>query len=553
MHLTKAVVTALAVMVLLSTVAGAEEYVQGEVIVQYLPAYSPGRGVSASPDPGLAELLDSYGVYEQVPLCDPSERPQGGHPDGVWTLAEWDTAAEAVNLFDWFLVKYTDPSDPPDVAGVFRASGYFAEAGPNHLGEYTTLRVEPDDGYFDEQWHLDYDTVPTADIDAPEGWYWLGGEIRNVKVGIIDTGIWSSNGEYSGIHVDIKANVDEDAINDLDTFPQDNHFTSHGTRHARIISAVTNNTVGVAGVTWNRGKLIIVKNTIGGFPDEFKSAKGIVFCVDHYAEVLNMSWVIEDTALIRKAMQHAMMLDVSMVASFNNTGGEDISFPASFGPVIGVGGTDKDGDFWEGSSWWYDTMFCTAPAVDIFSTYKGSHQNYGNDTGNSYAAPQVSGVLALIRGKKAGTYPDLDEWAKDDLRKSCEHPDYFDSHEGYGKVSVKKALGPRSGPIPPPPGGCLSEDVVASYALGPNFPNPVAGTTSFAFEVGEGCEVDTAVLIIYDISGRRVAELEKPIEGPGEYEITWDVKTGGTTAAPGVYVYELEVGDYKAARKMIIQ
>jgi hypothetical protein len=302
MRLTKAVVTALAVVVLLSTVAGAEDYVQGEVIVQYLPAYSPGRGASASPDPGLAELLDSYGVYEQVPLCDPSERPQGGHPDGVWTLAEWDAAAEVVNLFDWFLVKYTDPTEPPDVAGVFTNSGYFVEAGANHLGEYTALRVEPNDDYFDEQWHLDYDTVPTADIDAPEGWCWLGAVIRNVKVGIIDTWIWSDNGEYSGIHADIKTNVDEDAINDLDTFPMDTNSHSHGTMNSGIISAVTDNGTGVAGVTWNRSKLVITDNETAGCPDEFKSAKGMVFCVDHYAEVLNMSWVIQDSPVIRKAM-----------------------------------------------------------------------------------------------------------------------------------------------------------------------------------------------------------------------------------------------------------
>ena len=60
-------------------------------------------------------------------------------------------------------------------------------------------------------------------------------------------------------------------------------------------------------------------------------------------------------------------------------------------------------------------------------------------------------------------------------------------------------------------------------------------------------------MTVYDVSGRRVAELEKPVEGPGEYGITWNPKEDGANVAPGVYVYELKVGDYKEARKMVIQ
>ena len=65
---------------------------------------------------------------------------------------------------------------------------------------------------------------------------------------------------------------------------------------------------------------------------------------------------------------------------------------------------------------------------------------YGD--GNSYAGPQVSAIVALIRGKQPGTYPDLDEWAKEELRESCEHPGYYQNKGGYGKVSLYKALGP---------------------------------------------------------------------------------------------------------------
>lgn len=43
MRSTKAVVTALAVVLLLGSAAGAEDYTEGEVIVRYLPGVRPAR------------------------------------------------------------------------------------------------------------------------------------------------------------------------------------------------------------------------------------------------------------------------------------------------------------------------------------------------------------------------------------------------------------------------------------------------------------------------------------------------------------------------------
>lgn len=75
----------------------------------------------------------------------------------------------------------------------------------------------------------------------------------------------------------------------------------------------------------------------------------------------------------------------------------------------------------------------------------------------------------------------------------------------------------------------------------------------FGFTVPEGCGAPAATLYVYDVTGRRIAEMEKPLDGAGEYAITWDLKAGGTSLAPGVYVYELEVGDYTAVRKMVVE
>ena len=82
------------------------------------------------------------------------------------------------------------------------------------------------------------------------------------------------------------------------------------------------------------------------------------------------------------------------------------------------------------------------------------------------------------------------------------------------------------------------------YSLAPARPNPSGGTVTFAFTTGEAGRV---TLSVYDIAGRLVATA---YEGPAEVGET--TLTADLALAPGVYVYELKAGEYKAARKMVV-
>ncbi len=83
----------------------------------------------------------------------------------------------------------------------------------------------------------------------------------------------------------------------------------------------------------------------------------------------------------------------------------------------------------------------------------------------------------------------------------------------------------------------------AAFTLHQNVPNPVAGATTFSFELPEGADVDLAV---YDAAGRKVAAVAEGYFAAGRHDVTFH-----GYLAPGVYVYRLDAGSWSAARKMV--
>jgi hypothetical protein len=86
--------------------------------------------------------------------------------------------------------------------------------------------------------------------------------------------------------------------------------------------------------------------------------------------------------------------------------------------------------------------------------------------------------------------------------------------------------------------------------VGPNVPNPFNPVTSIRFELREAGTVELA---IYDLRGRRVAEMKRAIDAPGRHEFVWNgTDDAGVPVASGVYLYELRTGDVAATRKMVL-
>jgi len=88
------------------------------------------------------------------------------------------------------------------------------------------------------------------------------------------------------------------------------------------------------------------------------------------------------------------------------------------------------------------------------------------------------------------------------------------------------------------------------FSLNQNYPNPFNPSTRISFDIPEHSIVH---LTVYDILGKRVAEITKGEFSPGVYSIDWN----GTSLASGIYFLKMNAQSttgriYDAARKLIL-
>jgi hypothetical protein len=85
--------------------------------------------------------------------------------------------------------------------------------------------------------------------------------------------------------------------------------------------------------------------------------------------------------------------------------------------------------------------------------------------------------------------------------------------------------------------------------LFPSYPNPFATSASIVFTVAVQSPVR---LVVYDVSGRRVASLVDEPRSAGRYRAVWNGRDeGGNLVASGVYFYKVEIGSWSSTRKIL--
>lgn len=90
-----------------------------------------------------------------------------------------------------------------------------------------------------------------------------------------------------------------------------------------------------------------------------------------------------------------------------------------------------------------------------------------------------------------------------------------------------------------------SLDLPRQTTLEANYPNPFNPQTVIAYKLAHRSPVR---LSIYDIQGRKVAELVNEVQSAGKYEVSWEA----ARFASGVYLYRLQADGVNRVRKMML-
>lgn len=198
-----------------------------------------------------------------------------------------------------------------------------------------------------------------------------------------------------------------------DNNPEDD--LGHGTHVAGIIAAVSDNKIGISGLS-NKIKILPVKvlnkNENAGGKGENGSltdriAKGLLFSIKSGAKVINMSlgWpLILDTNYLRETIKEVLKNNITIVAAAGNNNNNSPIFPCAYKGVICVGSINVDGTI-SGFSNYGGYVDVLAPGDDILSTSPMSMnpnffsvKGYDFKNGTSQASPLIAGIAAVLKG-----------------------------------------------------------------------------------------------------------------------------------------------------------
>jgi subtilisin family serine protease len=322
---------------------------------------------------------------------------------------------------------------------------------------------EPNDPQFTDQWAL-YNVGQNggklgADIRALTAWQKTHGS-ADVVVAVLDTGV-----DYN--HVDLRANMwtrpdsvpqyQDDQLGSFDDFhgfdindragdPMDDN--GHGTHCSGIIGAEGDNSEGIAGINWKVKIMPLKFLGRGGFGSTKDAIEAINYAIDRKKHgvnirVINASWgSTQNSRALEDAIRAAGDAGILFVAAAGNNGTDNDKrphYPSNYNlpNVISVAALDRNDVITSFSNYGNKTVHIAAPGKDILSTWL--NDQYRDASGTSMAAPQVSGVAALIVAANPNiTVAKL----RERLLKSVDKIDALNGKvSSGGRINAAKALG----------------------------------------------------------------------------------------------------------------
>jgi len=303
----------------------------------------------------------------------------------------------------------------------------------NTIGKYC---YAPNDTCSSYQWYLNA-------INMFKAWNITTGD-SIIKIAIIDSGT-DTNHLDLGYGYDGYTTMDMSNAWNYETNSSNVITTNfHGTFVTGIAGAKTNNNIGIAGVSGgnNAAGTKIIPYCIGttsplsSFLDD-----AIIDAVDKGAKVINLSLELPSNTAIDAAIEYAYYHNVSIVCASGNGYSSTISYPASHEKTIAVGALNSASHRADFSNYG-NGLNLMALGSDIYSTKLSN--SYGYSSGTSFAAPQVTGCIALMLSLNAnlsssGIINILESTAKK-ISGYSYNADGWNQEVGYGLLDVYEAL-----------------------------------------------------------------------------------------------------------------
>jgi subtilisin family serine protease len=248
-------------------------------------------------------------------------------------------------------------------------------------------------------WQFERETLrdaPALDLDGPitPEWAWAGADGAGVKVAIVDSGVEDGHPLVGRVDGAVALDYDADAPGRVrETAGPHADLFGHGTACAGIVRALA--------PACEIHSIRVLGERLTGKGYVF--AAGVRWAVEHGMHVANLSLStgarghfgrfheVVDEAYFRRTM---------LVSAISNVRGA--SYPSEFAGVFSVAATDRTDPF----EFEYNPegpVEFGAPGIDLEVAWLNGSTI--RTTGNSFAAPQIAGLVALILSKHPGLAP----------------------------------------------------------------------------------------------------------------------------------------------------
>lgn len=433
-------------------------------------------------------------------------------------------------------------------------------------------RKTPNDPKFPEQWYLDL-------IRMPEAWDITTGAVASSRptpvIGVLEAGYDFSREDFQGILFtnpgEIPGNgIDDDGNGYVDDVhgwnfdsENDQHYidhTYHGDAVVGIMAAQTNNMLGTAGINW-AGKILPLtleaRNTEAATIQAYEyfyqmrkkyndtqGAQGAFIVATNSS--FGIDGLFEEDAPLFCAMFNKMgSVGILSVGATSNQDVNvdihgDIPSSCSSEQLIIVNSIDRElENSYSGRG--IVNVDLAAPAQKILVV--GVPGEYIEDSGTSFAAPQVSGVISLAYTldldslhRTVAMDPKMvaDQIRSCILQSTTPAPDLSDENATGGYLNAQGALQCVYNTYRIP-----GED--KALALINLFPNGSHDVLTVLYHVAE--LQNDVHLIIYDMIGRKIQEVtvNPVVDNPVQLSVS--------DLAPGLYVLTLIQGKHRTSRQ----